>query len=93
MAICCPLTNTDRKVPFHVPVSGRSSLTGFACAKLERDHPRDRLDVACMKRDGLVSLDRLRELFEAVAVLLIRHPAIDARQLRAAVMDFCASSD
>lgn len=29
MAMCCPITNTDRKVPFHVSVSGRSSLTGF----------------------------------------------------------------
>ena len=29
MAICCPITNTDRRVPFHVPLSGRSSLTGF----------------------------------------------------------------
>jgi mRNA interferase MazF len=29
MAMCCPITNTDRKVPFHVPVSGCRSLTGF----------------------------------------------------------------
>lgn len=29
MAICCPITNTDRSIPFHVPLSGRSSLTGF----------------------------------------------------------------
>jgi mRNA interferase MazF len=28
-AICCPITNTDRKVPFHVPIAGRTSLTGF----------------------------------------------------------------
>lgn len=29
MAMCCPITNTDRKVPFHVPLSGLTSLTGF----------------------------------------------------------------
>lgn len=29
MAICCPITNTDRQVPFHVPITGRTSLTGF----------------------------------------------------------------
>jgi len=29
MAICCPITNTDRGVPFHVPLAGRTSLTGF----------------------------------------------------------------
>ena len=29
MAICCPITNTHRNVPFHVPISGRTSLSGF----------------------------------------------------------------
>ncbi len=29
MAICCPVTNTNRRVPFHVPLAGRASLTGF----------------------------------------------------------------
>ena len=29
LAICCPITNTDRCVPFHVAISGRTSLTGF----------------------------------------------------------------
>lgn len=29
MAICCPITNADRAVPFHVSISKRTSLTGF----------------------------------------------------------------
>jgi mRNA interferase MazF len=29
LAIACPITNTDRKVPFHLPVPATSSLTGF----------------------------------------------------------------
>jgi mRNA interferase MazF len=29
MAICCPITNTDRGIPFHVAITGRSQLTGF----------------------------------------------------------------
>ncbi len=29
LAICCPITNTDRRVPFHVLITGRTSLTGF----------------------------------------------------------------
>jgi mRNA interferase MazF len=29
LAIACPITNTDRKIPFHLSVSGSSSLTGF----------------------------------------------------------------
>ena len=36
MAICCPITNTDRSVPFHVPIAGRTSLTGFVmCEQLK----------------------------------------------------------
>ena len=29
MAICCPITNTDRKIPLHVKVTNQCSLTGF----------------------------------------------------------------
>ena len=29
LAIVCPVTNTDRKIPFHLPVPTSSSLTGF----------------------------------------------------------------
>lgn len=29
LAIVCPLTNTDRQFPFHVPVVGDPDVTGF----------------------------------------------------------------
>jgi len=29
LAIVCPITNTNRAVPFHLPVPDSSSLTGF----------------------------------------------------------------
>ena len=29
LAMVCPLTNTDRRFPFHVPVPENSGLTGF----------------------------------------------------------------
>jgi mRNA interferase MazF len=29
LAIVCPITNTDRRIPFHLPVPERSTLTGF----------------------------------------------------------------
>lgn len=29
LAICCPITNTDRKTPFHVRVPAESGLAGF----------------------------------------------------------------
>ena len=36
LAICCPVTNTDRGIPFHVPIAERTSLTGFImCEKVK----------------------------------------------------------
>jgi mRNA interferase MazF len=29
LAIVCPVTNTDRRIPFHLPVGTSSKLTGF----------------------------------------------------------------
>jgi len=29
LAIVCPITNTNRKIPFHLPVPASSLLTGF----------------------------------------------------------------
>jgi len=29
LALVCPLTNTDRKIPFHLPVSDSAKLSGF----------------------------------------------------------------
>jgi len=29
LAILCPVTNTDRRIPFHLPVQHSSTLTGF----------------------------------------------------------------
>ena len=29
LAMVCPITNTDRKIPFHVAVPSSASLTGF----------------------------------------------------------------
>ena len=29
LAIVCPITNTQRNIPFHIPVPDQSSLTGY----------------------------------------------------------------
>ncbi|MCX6858167.1 MAG: hypothetical protein NTV80_25070 [Verrucomicrobia bacterium] len=63
---------------------------GQALSKIERDHPRDRYDVACMLRDGLVQRARLKELFLLVENQVIRYPAIDAPTLKQRVLDLCA---
>lgn len=33
LAIVCPITNTNRNIPFHLPVPANSSLTGFVMAE------------------------------------------------------------
>ena len=33
LAMVCPITNTDRKFPFHVPVPPDSGMTGFIMAE------------------------------------------------------------
>jgi len=34
LAIVCPITNTDRKIPFHLAVPASSKLTGFIMVEL-----------------------------------------------------------
>lgn len=57
-----------------------------ALAKIERDHVRDRHDVARMLTDGLVVPARLGELFAAIEPQLIRYPAIDVATFQKRVM-------
>src|SRR5918912_2775305 len=33
LAIVCPITNTNRNIPFHLPVPATSTLTGFVMAE------------------------------------------------------------
>lgn len=54
---------------------------GQALAKIERGHPRDRLDVGEMFVSGLVLPERLAELFAEVESALMKYPAIDADSL------------
>lgn len=63
-----------------------------ALAKIERDHPRDRHDVACMIRDQLVNPLRLCELFLQVEALIIRYPAVNASLLKNRVLALTGDS-
>ena len=56
-----------------------------ALAKIERGHAQDRADVASMLDNGLIVPSRLRELFEDIAGLLYRYPAIDPAAFRRAL--------
>ncbi len=63
MAICCPVTNTNRGVPFHVPLAGRTSLTGFVmCEQVKSLDYRSR---------GLKLIERApQELLEDVLAII-----------------------
>jgi len=60
---------------------------GQALAKLQRGHERDLKDIQSFLRDGLVQMNRLRELFHLIEPQLIRYPAIDPAAFRAAVTE------
>lgn len=56
---------------------------GQALAKIERGHRTDLDDVDAMAARGLIDVDVLARLFEAVTGDLLRYPAIDEQALRA----------
>lgn len=66
-------------------------LYSQALAKVQRGHERDLADAAAMVRAGLVEPARLRELFAAIVPALIRYPAVEPGEFRAAVERFCQS--
>ncbi len=56
-----------------------------ALSKIERGHAQDRGDVRCMLEAELVEPARLRSMFENIAPLLYRYPAVDLPSLRRAL--------
>lgn len=63
-----------------------------ALAKIERDHERDRHDVARMIEDGLIDLERLLALFDEIRPLLKRYPAIDEASFANRVLEVTGGS-
>ena len=61
---------------------------GQALAKLQRGHERDLRDARSFLRHGLVQMERLREYFQLIQPQLIRYPAIDPGEFRAAMTRF-----
>ncbi len=88
-----PLPDWQARSPFiarHGPIDFHHyDFYAQALAKIERDHERDRFDVAQMIGIGLVEKARLFALFEAIEPRLIRYPAIDAIAFRRRVQERC----
>ena len=65
MAICCPITNTNRSVPFHVSISGKTSLTGFVmCEQVKSLDFRSR-GVKLIERAPLDVLEDVLSIIDA----------------------------
>ena len=81
-----PLPNWPARSPFivrHGQVDFfHYDFYGQAIAKIERGHSRDGHDVQAMFRRGLILPARLRALFAAIEVDILRYPAVDAPSLR-----------
>lgn len=60
-------------------------------AKIERGHEHDLDDAHRMLNDGLVDIDELMRLFEAIEPELYRYPAIHPSSFRTAVVAFIGS--
>ena len=61
-----------------------------ALAKLERAHAQDLEDVLSFLRNSVVTVKELRATFTLIEPGLVRYPAIDPRQFKRKVEDFCA---
>ena len=71
LAICCPITNTKRNTPFHIPVSGDSGLTGYVmCEQMKSLNYRAR----GMKKIGRAARDFLDEVLSVVDACLFPRP-------------------
>lgn len=67
LAICCPITNTDRGTPFHVRVPKDSGLTGFVmCEQIKSVDYRARN----MKRVGTASREFRDEVLSVIDACL-----------------------
>jgi hypothetical protein len=84
-----PLPGWQERSPF-IAREGATSFHHYdfyaqALAKIERGHDQDLGDVRQLLQRGLITPQRLRELFAEIEPLLFRYPAIDQATFRQAV--------
>jgi hypothetical protein len=83
----CPFITREGAIDFH-----HFDFYTQALSKVERAHRKDLLDVDSMIRNGVVQPRRLLSLFEEVADVLYRYPALNPPSLRAAVERLAAGA-
>jgi mRNA interferase MazF len=71
LAICCPITNTERNTPFHVPVPGDTGLTGYVmCEQMKSIDYRAR----GMERIGGAAQEFLDEVLAVIDACIFPKP-------------------
>jgi len=65
LAIVCPLTNTDRSFPFHVPIPESSSLTGFVMVEQVKSVDFRARRVKCIERKNEDLLSEVLSILDA----------------------------
>ncbi len=74
LAICCPITNTDRRTPFHVGVPAESGLTGFVmCEQIKSVDFRAR----ALKRIGPAPRTFFEEVLSVIDACIYPKPEQD----------------
>lgn len=71
LAICCPITNTQRKTPFHIPVPVDTGVSGYVmCEQIKSIDYRAR----GMKRIGGASKEFLDEVLSVIDACIFPRP-------------------
>jgi len=65
LAMVCPLTNTNRRVPFHVAVPAESSLTGYVMVEQIRTVDYRSRNVTFVEQAPRLVLDEALSLLDA----------------------------
>lgn len=65
LAIVCPVTNTDRRFPFHLPLPDGSKLTGFVMVEQLKSIDYRQRAVRYVERAPAEFLDAVLDLIDA----------------------------
>jgi len=65
LAIACPITNTDRKIPFHVKLPTTSSLTGFVMVEQVKSVDFRSRNAKYVEKASAELLDEVLEILDA----------------------------
>jgi mRNA interferase MazF len=67
LALVCPITNTKRKIPFHVSVSEKSNLTGFIMVEQIKSVDYRSRRVSFIERASQETLNEVLAILDAIA--------------------------